>query len=96
MFVYSFSFIHSFFRSFVHDPGGVDFEAVNETLLFPNGSVNGATACVDVVILDNSVFGKTRLYFWLHIILIERNVVAHISQAFIHIIDNDGKLQIFW
>ena len=91
LFVCLFSFIHSFFCSFVHDPGGVDFVAVNETLSFPNGSMNGSTTCVGVVILDNFAFGKTRLYFWLHIILIERNVVAHISEAVIHIIDNDGK-----
>ena len=95
MFVHSFinSFIWSisFIRSFVHDPGGVDFVAVNETLSFPNGSVTGATTCVGVVILDNFVLGKTRLYFWLHIILIERNVEAHFSKALIHIIDNDGK-----
>ena len=66
-----------------------------EILSFPNGSVNGSTTCVDVVILDNFAFGETNLYFWLRIIFIERNVVAHVSQALIHIIDNDGKLKIF-
>ena len=94
MVIHIHSFIRSFIRSFVHDPGGVHFVAVNETLSFPNGSMNGSTTCVGVVILDNFAFGKTRLYFWLHIILIERNVVAHISKALIHIIDNDGKLKI--
>lgn len=71
---------------------GSDFESLEETVIFPPGSVNGSngmSACVTVTIVNNTAFEKSE-YFALVIVAVEDNVVILFNLT-IHIIDDDCK-----
>lgn len=77
-------------------PGGTDFESINSTLVFPQGSVQGDIACIDIRIYDNLAFSKTRV-FTVHIIVLEigdRGLVIHDPYANVSIFNNDGECDI--
>ena len=71
-------------------PAGEDFEAVDTTLSFPEGSSNGTTACVWVPLIDDYVFEKFE-FFTVHIYSVEPNVhVYGHHYVTVNIYDDDG------
>ena len=69
-----------------HFLDGSDYNGIDTTLLFPAGSKNGTTACINIPIIHNDSFEKDEV-FSLHITEVEDNVIIDHRYTVVHIID---------
>ena len=76
--------------SFV-SPAGMDYEAVNTTVSFPQDSVNGTEICIEIPIIDDDCFEKYEI-FWFHIYATEPNLhIYNHEYVPVHIYDDEGE-----
>ena len=80
--------LHHFFI-----PGGVDYEPGVYTLSFPAGTSNGSTECVQIPLIDDTLFEKTE-YFECHFVPVHTDCDFHIyghPYVSVHIYDDERK-----
>ena len=73
--------------------GGVDYEPGVYTLSFPAGTRNGSTQCVEIPLIDDTLFEKTE-YFECHFVPVEPDCDFHIyghPYVSVHIYDDERK-----
>lgn len=70
--------------------GGTDFDQIDTTVRFSEGSGNGARSCFNVTIRNDRAFEKDQ-YFSLRITAFEDNVHILVDTFDIHIHDDDRK-----
>ena len=79
----------------LYGTGDRDFQALNSSVVFPEGSMSGDTVCVDIRIFDIRGFNKLRI-FSIHVAIIEfdRGLTIHRAYAWVHIFNVDGEFQL--
>ena len=72
---------------------GSDYESVSSSLMFPAGSINGSTQCINITILDGEVF-EAEENLTVTLTVMTPRVMVENAQTAITIFDDEGYITI--
>lgn len=71
---------------------GLDYTGFSDLMvIFPSGSANGDSQCIDINITDDSAFERNNETFSIHVVATEDRVVVPNSYTVVFIFDDEGK-----